>query len=110
MFKIVADPTFVAAVPLSRPGLSAPIVVQVTYRYKNRDELRAWIARSGTVDDVQYLDEVIESWTGVQDEKGEVVPYSVTALSDILARFTPSRGEFFRTYLSELTDSKRKNS
>ncbi len=110
MFKIVADPTFVAPVPLSRPGVAAPIAVQVTFRYKNRDQLKAWIAKSGKVEDVDHLDEVIESWTGVQDANGDAVPYSVTALSDILAAFTPSRGEFFRAYLHELTDAKVKNS
>jgi len=104
MFKIEPDPTFGAPVPLSRPGVAQPIEVIVTFRYKDRDALAAWVAKKGKVDDVQLLDEVIEEWSGFDQ------PYSVTALSDVLAKYTPSRHEFFRSYLHELTDSKRKNS
>lgn len=104
MFQVEPDPTFGAPVELSRPGLSKPIEVNVTFRYKDRDALTAWMAKRGTVDDVELLDEVIEKWSGFDQ------PYSVTVLSTVLAKYTPARHEFFRSYLHELTDSKRKNS
>lgn len=113
MFCINPSPTFTCEVPLSRAGVNAPIDVSVTYRYKNRDQLAAWIARSGKVEDVQLLDEVIDNWAGMQDADGNPVAYSVTSLSTLLANFTPARGELFAAYLAELTepkkDPKRKN-
>lgn len=109
MFNIHPAPRFTAAVPLSRPGLSEPITVQVTFVHKNRIEVAAWVAKAPNTDDVQLLGEVIESWTGLLDAEGKEVPYSTTALAKLLTNYTPARGEIFRTYLSELTDAKRKN-
>jgi hypothetical protein len=110
MFKIDPDPTFTAPVPLSRPGVSDPINVLVTFRHKNRDALTTWLAKKGKVDDVELLGEVIEKWSGLQTAEGEEVAFSATTLSTLLANYTPARHELFRSYLNELTDSKRKNS
>lgn len=114
MFCINPAPVFNCEVPLSRAGLNEPIYINVTFRYKTRDQLAAWVLRSGNVEDVQLLDEIIEKWSGLQDADGNAVPYSLTSLSTLLANFTPARGEFFAAYLSELTDTKkdpkRKNS
>lgn len=110
MFSLDSSPEFTADVPLSRPGISEPIAIKVTFRHKTRDALQTWIAGAPTSEDVDLLNQVIVGWTGVFDKDGAPVPYSVTVLSDLLNTFPPSRGEIFRAYLSELTDAKRKNS
>lgn len=117
MFNIDPSPTFTADVPLSRPGLSEPLNVQVTFRYKNRLEMAAWVATRKDAkdlvqehqDDVEMLGNVMVGWSGLIDDKGEEVPYSATNLSKLLVNFTPARGELFRAYVHELTDAKRKN-
>jgi hypothetical protein len=109
MFIIDSSPEFTADVPLSRPGLSEPVAIKVTFRHKNRDALKTWIASAPGTDDVQLLNEVIVSWSGMQDAEGKTVAYDVTALSRLLNNYPPARGELFRVYLSELTDAKRKN-
>jgi hypothetical protein len=45
----------------------------------------------------------------VKDEDGKDVPYTLTALSDLLENYSASQGEIFRAYLRELTEAKRKN-
>jgi len=109
MFNIDPAPTFPAMVGLSRPGLAEPLSVQVTFRHKNRVELSAFVVAANSTDDVELLNQVIVSWTGLIDADGKDVPYSVTELSKLLTNYTPARGELFRAYLSELTDAKRKN-
>ncbi len=110
MFNLDPSPTFVADVPLSRPGLAKPVSIKVTFRHKNRLQMVAYVAASqGKTDDVAVLDEVIAGWSGLVDAEGAEVPYSVTALSKLLTNYTPARGELFAAYLSELTDAKRKN-
>ena len=108
MFQISPQPTFTAPVPLSRPGVSKPVDVLFTFRHKNRMQTVAWVAQKDKIDDVELLDQVIVSWAGMQDAQGIDVPYSTAALSDLIADFTPARGEVFRSYLFELTEAKKK--
>jgi hypothetical protein len=46
---------------------------------------------------------------GMKDDKGEDVPFSTTALRDLLENYPAAHGEIFKTYLRELTEAKRKN-
>lgn len=108
MFNIDPSPTFRAPVPLSVPGIDQPIEVVVVFKHQNRDALKAWVDKAGSVSDVQLLGEVIESWDNLQDQHGQPVPYSVTALSKLLTNYAPSRGEFYRAYVRELTEAKKK--
>ncbi|MES2909883.1 MAG: phage tail assembly chaperone [Pseudomonadota bacterium] len=108
MFKLVPSPTFAAEVPLSVPGVSQPLNVLVTFKHQNRDALKAWVFSAPQKDDVELLGGVIVTWSGVVDEAGQPVPYNLSALSDLLANYSPSRSELFHAYLNELTEAKKK--
>ena len=109
MFQTNPNPTFSAAVELSVPGVMQPLQVQFTFRHKGKKELSGWIAEAPQKDDASVLSEVIVGWSGMQNGKGVDVEYSFTALADLLDAYPASHGEIFRTYLNELTASKRKN-
>lgn len=109
MFRLKPDPTFSALVPLSRAGVEKPIEVPFEFRHKTKSALSEYMARMPGRSDADNLDEVIVSW-GVVDEDGKPIPYSHTALVELLERFGPAKGEIFTTYLRELSESKRKNS
>lgn len=110
MFKLNPSPTFVAQVPLSVPGMPEPLNVAITFRHKTKTAAKAWAAESAGKEDAVLLNEVICAWSGVQDDTGADVPYSLTALTDLLNNYAAAHGELLRAYLSELTEAKRKNS
>ena len=110
MFCIDPAPTFPAAVALSIPGQAKPREIKVTFRHKNRTATDVWSARAHiNKPDAPLLDEVIVSWEGVQDAAGEPVPYSLTALSDLLESYGAAWAEFLSAYISELRAAKAKN-
>jgi len=109
MFKLNPKPTFVAAVPLSVPGLSEPLEVSFTFRHQNKAALAKWIGETSTQDGAETLHKVVAGWAGVQGDDGAEVPYSLTALTDLLDNYPAAQGEIFRAYLKELTEAKRKN-
>ncbi len=43
MFKLTPDPTFAAAVPITVPGMPAPLELPVVFRHKNRTAYNAWV-------------------------------------------------------------------
>lgn len=109
MFQIDPAPTFDAVAPLSVPGKPDPVEVVVTWRHKRKTAIAAWISGARGRTDVEILGEVIEGWTGMQDKQGADVPYSALALSNLLENYPAAKDDLFRTYLRELTESKRKN-
>lgn len=108
MFKLNPKPTFIAPVALSVPGMSEPLEVSFTFRHQNKTALAKWIGESNTQDGAETLHKVVAGWVGVQAENAEV-PYSLTALTDLLENYPAAQGEIFRAYLKELTEAKRKN-
>lgn len=110
MFKLNPAPTFTAQVPLSVPGLPEPLALAVTFRHKGKSALAAWMASAAGKQDAELLHEVIAGWSGMQDEAGAEVSYSLAALTDLLENYPAAHGELFRGYLGELTEAKRKNS
>jgi len=108
MFKIAAQPTFTCDVPLSVPGMPEPVAIKVTFHHKNRDALARHLAEAPGMADAAVLHPLIAGWTGVHDAAGEPVPYSLTALNELLENYTPAAAEFHRAYLRELTEAKKK--
>ena len=107
MFNLNPAPTFKALVPLSVPGVAQPLEVEFTFRHKTRTAVEAWAARYVDKPGAETLAEVIEGWALKQD--GEAVPYTFTALSELIEAYTPARAEISDAYLIELTRAKRKN-
>lgn len=109
MFKLNPNPTFTATVPLTVPGMPEPIEVQITFRHKNKAALRTWVIEGAGKSVETLLHELIVSWTGMQDDKGADVPYSLTALTDLLDGYWAAGDEITEAYLTELKESKAKN-
>lgn len=110
MFKIVPNPTFTFPVKLSRPDSDAPATVTVTFRHKGARALQEWLKAAGTSgDDAAYLDQVIDSWSGVEKDDGAPLPYSVDALRTLLDAFPSSGRELVQAYHSRLSDARAKN-
>lgn len=110
MFRINPLPTFQAQVPLSVPGLPEPLCVAITFRHKNKAALNDWLRTSIGKNDAAILHELIVGWAGVQDDAGLEVPYSLSALNDLIGGYWSARDEITRCYLRELKESKTKNS
>lgn len=109
MFKLTPNPTFSAQVPLSVPGLPEPLKVAITFRHKTKPALQAWMRDGRGKDDAALLHELIVGWEGMTDADGADVPYSLTALNDLLANYWCASDEITAAYLYELKESKRKN-
>jgi hypothetical protein len=110
MFKLNPNPTFAVAVPLTVPGMPEPLEVTFTFHHKTKAALSAWVVDGAGKDEVALLHELIEGWHGVQDDKGADMPYSLTALNDLVGGYWAAQGEITDAYLRELKDSKTKNS
>lgn len=109
MFKLNPNPTFVAAVPLSVPGMAEPLEVSFTFRHQNKAALSKWMTDAKGKSGSENLHKIIADWVGVFGEDGLQVPYSLTALTDLLENYSAAEGEIFRAYMQELTEAKRKN-
>lgn len=109
MFKINPNPTFACDVPITVPGLPEPLVVSCTFRHKTEKQLAAWILESKGKDEVVLLHGLIVSWSGVKNDAGDDVPYSLTALTDLLGNYWAAKDEIASAYARELKESKTKN-
>lgn len=107
MFNLNPSPTFKAAVSLSVPGQEQPLEVYFTFRHKTRSAVEQWAKTFLQNPGADALAEIIVGWDLRQD--GEPVPYSHTALAELIENYTPARGEISDAYLIELTRAKRKN-
>lgn len=108
MLKLVPNPTFTAPVQITVPG-GALETLRVTFRHKSADGLAAWFTANVEKSAKEALLEVIESWSGVVDEKGEEVPFSDEALDRLLHGYKPAANELITAYVKALTESRAKN-
>jgi hypothetical protein len=109
MFKLTPNPTFKASVPLSVPGMAQPMDVVIEFRHKGATAIQKWMASAPDRQDVELLDEVIAGWSGVMDEGGAPVPYSLGNLAILLENYPAAKWELLAAYKAELTEAKRKN-
>lgn len=109
MFKIVPNPTFKARVSLTVPGEDALPVIDVEFRHKGRAAFAAWWESVTARTDAECLNEVIVGWSGVIDETGADVAYSLAALTQMLDRYPASAVELAGAYRKALMESRAKN-
>lgn len=107
MFNFNPSPTFMAPVPLSVPGVAKPLDVVFTFKHKTRTAIEKWAQDYLANPGAETLAEVIVGWDLKRD--GEPVPFSFTALSELLEQYTPARVEMSDAYITEITRAKRKN-
>lgn len=109
MFKINPAPTFRARVPLSVPGADSAVTVEFEFKHKGRTALAVWWKSVDGRKDAEILAEIIASWKGPIDDKGEPVQFSVEALSQVLDNYPASAAEILTAYEKELWKSREKN-
>jgi hypothetical protein len=116
MFKINPAPTFTAKVSLSVPGAATPAIIDIDFKHKGRVAFAAWWESIGTASDTatprtdaDILAEVIAGWSGPLDDKGEPVPYSPEALTQLLDHYPAATLEINEAYRRELWGSRLKN-
>lgn len=107
MFNLNPSPTFKAKVPLSVPGMAQPLEVEFTFKHKTRTAVEKWATEYVANPGADTLGEVIADWSLKRD--GEAVPYSHSALAELIEAYIPARAEISDAYLNELTRAKRKN-
>lgn len=105
MLKLTPSPTFFAPVEISVPGSLKPETLEIEFRHKTKDELVKFVNAlgDGRPDD-EILAEVIVSWKRLD------VDYSVDALRTLLKNYTAAGREILESYLSNVAESRRKNS
>lgn len=104
MLKLTPNPTFKTNVQITIPGSDLPVKIEVTFRHKNKDKLKAFLeGMTGRPDD-EILDEVIESWQGPDEA------YSKEALQKLLLNYPASGPELLHGYIEAQAESRRKNS
>lgn len=108
MFRLIPNPTFVVAVPLTVPG-SERLLVNFTFRHKSKAALKDWVARVNGSTSVSVLAEVVADWSGVEDGEGKPVPFSSEALATMVDNYPTAGREIFDAYFAELTESRTKN-
>jgi len=108
MIRLIPNPTFKARVRFTQPG-AEDALVEFEFRHKAPAALAAWVSASADKSAHAAMDEVIVGWSGIIDESGNEVPYSVDSLMAFLAAYTPRSKELFAAYWRELTESRQKN-
>lgn len=112
MFSIVANPTFVHKVDLSRPDSDQLVKVTFTFRHKGRRALAAWLGAAKDFDaDAPWLHQAIEGWgSEMRDKDGAPLAYSEAALAQLLEEFPASGQEILHQYLERLQEARLGNS
>lgn len=101
--KINPDPQFTTEVGISVPGVKEPVMVKITYKYKDRDEYLAYMEERKEMPIVEMLPDLITDWEGF-DEK-----FSAEALTCVLKKYPATSQDMFNVYTKELFASKVKN-
>lgn len=109
MLSIVPPLTFSAPARIVTPG-GASFELGVTWRHLGSRAFAAWAARADKASsDAAFINEVIQAWTGVGDEQGNPLPYSLEALERLLDAYPSAGVQLFAAYRSALVDARAKN-
>lgn len=103
MFKLQPNPTFTTPVMLSIAGQATPVVVEFTFKYLSRDEIKDfWRDLEGKTD-IEALGEMVVGWKGVDAE------FSKANLDALLNNYPASASEIFTAFRVALLESRVKN-
>lgn len=110
-FKLVPNPTFKAAVNLTVPGQEAAAQIELEFRYKSPETLKAWFesAREESKSTSKAITEIVIGWNGVLDEKDQPLEFNPELLATLLHNYAPAGGEILNAYVAALTESRVKN-
>jgi len=108
MFKINPNPTFPATVKITVPG-GQPTPIEFVFKHKTRAGLAEWMQHMEGKADADLVGEYIAGWSGVFDDAGEPVPFSVDAVLKVCNGFPAAALEIYAGYIKALTESRAKN-
>jgi Phage tail assembly chaperone len=108
MFKFKPDPTFVATVLLSMPGVAQPHPVTMTFKHKSKAQLLALFAKADSQTDGELIQQIVDGWDMV-DEGGQRVDFTPRNMGLLLNNYPPAAMEILVAYKRELLEAKTKN-
>lgn len=107
MFKIIPDPLFTTAVPLTVPGQDEQVKVSMTFKYKDKAALidfeKRCMDKKTAIDEL--LCEIIDDW----NEKEINAKCNKDSIKSICANYVMVPSEIITAYNKELVLSKAKN-
>ncbi|MFA6203787.1 MAG: phage tail assembly chaperone [Gallionella sp.] len=109
MLKLNPNPTFSATVQISVPGSEKTIAVKMVFRHRTMKQITAWFKLQEKRESSEALAELIESWSGIFDDKSNEIEFSRESLTTLLENYQPATNEIIRAYMQELAQSKVKN-
>lgn len=108
MIKIKIDPTFTHDVPITVPGVTEPGTLSLTFKYKDRDEYKAFLAWCEEDGDKpaktfeEALPEFVAGW-------GLPEPFDQKNINIFLKSYPAAYLEIFQFYSKMLFASRVKN-
>lgn len=103
MLKLKPNPTFKAKVAISVAGEQRLPVIDVEFRYLDRDSVQNYFENLRGKTDAEGLSEIVVGWSGVD------APYSAEALATLLNSYPAAAADLFEAFRRELLEAKRKN-
>ena len=103
MFKLQSEPTFWAAVEVSKPGKDRPERLDMEFKWLERDKLKDFLLSLEGRDDEEVISEIVVGWRGVDAE------FSRENLATLLRNYPQSPVAIFTTFRAEMLHAKTKN-
>lgn len=105
MFKLSTSPTFWKKVGISVPGEEKKSIIEIEFKYKDRDQLKDYRERTekNSISSPEAIHEVVAGWKGVDSE------FSTENLDKLLLLFPGSGVEIYTDYVQESLGIKAKN-
>lgn len=110
MLKIVADPTFAGHADITDLGADAPVRIHVVWKHKTVEQLSAWFESNRDKPAADALMEIVADCPDLANGAGESIPFSRDALAVLLANRAAAVSEITSAYMTQLTESRIKNS
>ena len=100
--SLTAKPTFVANVPIPIPG-APPVLVEMTFKGRTREQFREFVAGLVGKDDVQVVMDICSGW----DLEDAFDAANVAVLTD---NYMGAANAVVDVYFQQLTQARLKNS
>lgn len=108
-FKLTPDPRFFAAVKITVPGQAEPVELDLEFKYLPSDEYEAWWEARKDSPMRDSLGELVLGWSGVVDDAGKAVEFSVATFGALLNNYPAAGFEILRQYVELNAGSRLKN-
>lgn len=103
--KLQPDPTFKAKVGIAVPG-AADVPVEFTFKYRDREEMKVFLARLNDpevkVSDAELIEDMCTGWELTD-------PFTRESLEKLVLNYIQSTSAIFDKYLDEHTKARAKN-